>query len=319
VSDALSPNTQAILLLTAPLSARGDDRPLSQGEYGRLVTCLRQAGMQPADLITGGAVVCAGLEEARLLRLLARGFQLGQAIERWRSRAIWVMSRADAGYPRRLKARLKEAAPPILYGCGDPRLLDAGGLAVVGSRDAEVEVLAYTEAVGALAARARCPIVSGGARGVDQAAMRGALRDGGRALGVLSDSLERAALHRDHRQDLLARRLALVSPYDPSAGFHVGQAMQRNKLIYALADAALVTNAEVDRGGTWAGAIEQLDKLRFVRVHVRAAGTPSEGLAALHQRGAARWPEPTHPDELAAIVRDGAVQPAQAELSLPVS
>lgn len=316
MSDAISPNTQAILLLTAPLAARSDERPLSQGEYGRLVTCLRQAGMQPSDLITGGAVRCEGLEEARVVRLLARGFQLGQAIERWRSRAIWVMSRADVGYPRRLKARLREAAPPILYGCGDPRLLDAGGLAVVGSRDAADEVIAYTEAVGALAARARCPIVSGGARGVDQAAMRGALREAGQAIGMLADSLERAALHRDHRRDLLERRLVLVSPYDPGAGFHVGQAMQRNKLIYALADAALVASSDVDKGGTWAGAIEQLDKLRFVRIHVRAAGTPSKGLAALHQRGAELWPEPTHPDELAAILRDGAVQPAQRELGL---
>ena len=34
--------------------------------------------------------------------------------------------------------------------------------------------------------------------------------------------------------------------------------MQRNKLIYALADAALVVNAEKDKGGTWNGAIEQL-------------------------------------------------------------
>ena len=323
MTDGLSPNTQAILLLTAPLMVgRGEaEPPLSAGEYGRLAAHLRAAGRQPSDLLdqaTGrGALLCEGLEEARVMRLLARGFQLGQAVERWRSRAIWVVSRADPSYPRRLKARLRAAAPPILYGCGDGRLLEAGGLAVVGSRDVDDAVIAYTEAVGALAARARQTIVSGGARGIDQAAMRGALRGGGCAIGVLGDGLETAALHRDHRRDLLDRRLALISPYDPSAGFHVGQAMQRNKLIYALADAALVASSDVDKGGTWAGAIEQLDQLRCVPIYVRAAGPPSEGLEALKQRGAAPWPEPTSPEALTAIVQAAPAGPAQAELALP--
>ena len=48
-----------------------------------------------------------------------RGFLLSQAVERWQSRAIWVVSRSDDGYPQRLKARLKKASPNLLYGCGD--------------------------------------------------------------------------------------------------------------------------------------------------------------------------------------------------------
>jgi DNA processing protein len=59
-------------------------------------------------------------------------------------------------------------------------------------------------------------------------------------------------------------QLVLVSPYDPGAGFNVGNAMQRNKLIYALADAALVVNSDFEKGGTWTGAVEQLDKLKLV-------------------------------------------------------
>ena len=59
------------------------------------------------------------LDGYRLQRLVGRGFLLSQAIERWQARAIWVVSRADAEYPRHLKARLREDAPAILYGCGD--------------------------------------------------------------------------------------------------------------------------------------------------------------------------------------------------------
>ena len=102
--------------------------------------------------------------------------------------------------------------------------------------------------------------------------MRGALEAGGNACGVLADSLEKTTMNREHRNLLIDGQLVLISPYDPSAGFNVGNAMQRNKLIYALADASLVVSSDVDKGGTWAGAVEQLDKLKVVPVYVRIDG-----------------------------------------------
>jgi DNA processing protein len=320
VNDVLSPNTQAILLLTAPLllGPRGaSERTLCLSEYNRLAAFLRDTGRKPADLLADNGeeviVECSGVTNgAQLRRLLARGFLLGQAVERWSSRAIWVLSRADAAYPRRLKARLGAAAPPVLYGCGDVALLQVGGLAVVGSRDVDDTLIAYSEAVGAFAAQAERAVVSGGARGVDQAAVRGALRSGGKAAAVLANSLEQAALERENRDALREQRLVLVSPYDPSAAFDVGHAMQRNKLIYALADAALVVNSDVNRGGTWAGAIEQLEKLHCVSVYVRDSGAPSPGLDALRQRGAEPWPEPTSKDAFTALLSTPVALPASA-------
>src|SRR5258708_39962463 len=113
-----------------------------------------------------------------------------------------------------MKSRVREDAPPILYGCGDPALLETGGLAVVGSRHVDEEIIHYTEHVGRLSADAQRTIVSGGAKGIDRAAMFGALEAGGRVVGVMADSLERAALSRDNREPLMDRRLVLVSPYD---------------------------------------------------------------------------------------------------------
>ena len=307
MSDAPSLNTRAILLLTAPLiigrERPSSPKPLAAGEYNRLARRLRELRHQPADLLGDSARTLLeecrlDLDAERLDRLLDRSFLLSQAIERWRTRAIWVASRADAEYPRRLKRRLREQAPPVLYGCGNRRDLDAGGLAVVGSRNVDDTLIAYTEGVGRLAAGARRPLVSGGARGIDQAAMRGALDAGGTVACVLADSLERAATRREHRNALVEGRLALVCPYDPAAGFLVGHAMQRNKLIYALADAALVVSAEFEKGGTWAGAIEQLDRHRFVSVYVRATGELGRGLDALLARGARRWVETDGPEAL---------------------
>lgn len=300
MTPALSQNAKAILLLTAPLIAgRGSSSQelLTPGEYKRLARHLRELQHQPADLVSPDSAellrACQPvIDKDRLERLLGRGFLLSQVIERWQARAIWVVSRADPEYPRRLKCRLREDAPAVLYGCGDISLLESGGLAVVGSRHVDDSIIDYTMDVGRLAARAKRTVVSGGAKGIDQAAMRGALEAGGNVSSVLADSLEKTAMNREHRNLLIDGQLALISPYDPNAGFNVGNAMQRNKLIYALADASLVVSSDLNKGGTWTGAVEQLDKLKFVPVYVRSTGTRSTGLDALRNKGAMPWPNP---------------------------
>lgn len=326
MSRELTPNTQAILLLTAPLSVgrrEPPERPLGIKEYNALAGRLRELRRQPSDLLSAEAdslvQECRELvDPPRMRQLLERGFLLSQAVEHWGARAIWVMSRADGAYPQRLKQRLKDLAPPVLYGCGDASILGTGGLAVVGSRHVDERLVAYTEAVGGLTARARRTVVSGGARGIDDAAMRGALDAGGLVAGVLADSLEKAALSRRNREHLLARRLVLITPYDPGAPFHVGHAMRRNALIYALADAALVVSSDLEKGGTWAGATEQLERFRFVPVYARTSGEIGEGLRALAKKGALPWPEPADAEALASALsaRDPGLLARQSELPL---
>lgn len=116
-------------------------------------------------------------------------------------------------------------------------------------------------------------------------------------MGVLADSLERAALNRDHRNYLRDNQLVLLSPYDPQAGFNIGNAMQRNKLIYALADAALVVQADYGKGGTWAGALEQLERLRLVPVYIPPNTQQDAAFQSLGKKGALTWPNPTTPEE----------------------
>lgn len=322
----LSTNTKAILLLTAPLiNGRNNQQssPLTHSQYNRFAAYLHEMGCEPADLLSprNASLIeqCEKVvEPTRLQQLLSRGFLLSQAVERWQSRAIWVASRADPEYPQRLKCRLKADAPPVIYGCGQRSILDSGGIAVVGSRQVDDQLIEYTEEIGRLAAASRRTLISGGARGIDQAAMRAAIEGGGVVVGVLADRLEKQAMNRDHRDLLLEERLVLISPYDPSAGFNVGNAMQRNKLIYALSDAALVVNADFNKGGTWAGAREQLKKFSFVPVYVRTTGPPSQGLCALRELGALPWPEPSNPGEfesaLSSPITAQAQVPQQSQL-----
>ena len=323
--DGLSANTTAILLLTAPLVIGNRRSPapiLTAGEYRALAPFLVSHQSKPATLLEPGAgqlIAQCGevVDEDRLRALLNRGFQLSQAVERWQARGIWVVSRADEAYPPLLKKRLKNDAPSVLYGCGRQEIMRTRSLAMVGSRDVTEPLIDYTQRAASMVARAGLTVVSGGARGVDRAAMNGALDAGGCVAGVLPGDLEKTVMNREHRNLLLDERLVLVSPFDPSLRFTVAQAMQRNKVIYALAEAALVVNADFNRGGTWAGAVEQLKKYS-VPIFVRSSGDRSEGLEALQDRGARPWSEPEDPDEVNGIIGRGSPshEPAMDQVEL---
>jgi DNA processing protein len=323
-----SPDTQAILLLTAPLSLGGnagasrEAKPLSPAEYRSLALALKTAGLRPGELLAPGSEgllrgLVADLDSSRLTALLARGFRLAQAVDRWQSRSIWVISRADPQYPERLKRRLRELSPPVLYGCGSGSLLASGGLAVVGSRSASAQTLEFVDDVARLAAAASVAVISGGAKGVDRAAMCGAISRAGCAVGLMADQLERAVLDRAYAEAIREGRLLLVSPYDPAAPFVVGHAMDRNKLVYALSDAALVACAEHKKGGTWAGAEEQLRKYRVVPVFVSRSCATAKVADSLTEMGAMDWPAPMSSDGLRALM--SAAPPQAAAVSVQPS
>lgn len=297
----VSDNTKAILLLTAPLllgKSQNNVKLLSNKEYHQLAVYLKNNHKQPADLMSkelSNILVDYGkLEYDRIQQLLQRGFLLSQTLDYWYSRNIWVISRADKTYPSRLKTRLGEQAPPILYGCGDVNLLNLGGIAIVGSRNIDNELIAYTQNIAHLAAQSGKMVVSGGAKGADLAAMQGALQVGGVVCGVLADGLEKMALNAANRSALQENRLVLISACDPKSRFMVGNAMQRNKYIYALSDIGLVINSDLYKGGTWAGAVEQLDKYKQIPIYVRSTGTENAGLNALVNKGALWWNNPSN-------------------------
>jgi predicted Rossmann fold nucleotide-binding protein DprA/Smf involved in DNA uptake len=85
--------------------------------------------------------------------------------ERWTSRGLWVLSRSDDAYPGRLKSYLGQAAPPLLYGAGELRLLQAGGLAIVGSRDASEEDIEFARSVAAACASQDIAVIYARGRG----------------------------------------------------------------------------------------------------------------------------------------------------------
>ncbi|MEJ7695548.1 MAG: DNA-processing protein DprA [Candidatus Limnocylindrales bacterium] len=193
------------------------------------------------------------------------------------------MTIADDAYPPRLRERLRDSAPPVLFGSGDAGLLRTGGIAIVGSRDADRAATDFTQHFAAAAARGGTPVVSGGARGIDATAMQAAFAAGGSVIGVVPEGVERRLREAATRSAVAGGQALLVSPYHPLAAFSAGAAMGRNKLIYALSDVAVVVSSAEGSGGTWTGALEALKGgwvPVFVREGVRRAGRESRpGLA----------------------------------------
>ena len=298
MAEEMSGDTQAILLLCGRLgqteSGKGT-KPLSAKQYGMVARWLRQRSMRPADLLSNAGrgqlqeFEAAGLDQGMLEALLDRGAALGLMTERWTSRGLWVISRGDAEYPARYKTYLGHSAPPLLFGAGDRDLLQAGGLAVVGSREADEEHIDFARRVGTTCAAQRIAVISGGARGIDIESMAASFEAGGSAVGVLADSLARSAVSARYREGLISGRLVLISPYDPEARWFAYTAMERNKLIYGLSDAALIVTSAAENGGTWSGATEALQHAR-ISVYVRAHGTPAEGNVKLLALGAKAFP-----------------------------
>ena len=109
MTETISPNSDAILLLTAPLAVRGEVQegiePLSTEEYGFLARQLLDMKRKPSDLLnpenTELIHSCGELVDAeRLKALLGRKAELSRARAAWRSLGIWCCTRADRDYPK---------------------------------------------------------------------------------------------------------------------------------------------------------------------------------------------------------------------------
>lgn len=308
----LSDDAKAVLVLTTRLGDR--NRPsLSSGAWHRLAQELSDVGLPPAAVFEADfdAGRFSRLDVEKVRQLLAGTLSVFVELDALASKGIWVLTTADSGYPARLGA-LGDAAPPCLFGAGEAGLLEAPGLAVVGSRNVEPQGAAVAQEMARAAVAAGLGLISGGARGVDQLAMNAAHQAGGAVVGVLSDNLQQRIRKADMLAALDDGRTCLIVQQHPGAGFTPAAAMARNKLVYALADLTVVVAADKGSGGTWSGAEEALRK-GLGRVVVWRGAGEGPGNAALERMGAT----PVHAvDELEALLREPEPRPAPQQLTM---
>lgn len=300
VRQYLSDDGQALLALCSPF-ALTDDRldggPFTLAEWNKVEKQIEQSEWKrsselhgrTADQIANTLSISRG-DADRITRLLDRASRIAVELENIFSRGMWVVTRVDDFYPAKLRDTLKHQAPTVLFGAGEIELLSRGGIAVIGSRNIDEAGTLFAREAGRKITEAGSPVISGGARGTDRLAMEGALQANGFAIGALADSLEATIRKSDVRDFVLNGRLALLTPYSPTAGFSVGAAMGRNKVIYGLADFAIVVSSDYQTGGTWAGASEAL-KTNWCPVFVRESADTPKGNRELQKLGAISLPQ----------------------------
>lgn len=292
----MNPDSLTLLLLCSQLGLDDDTaKPLTLREWNPLVRKMQTASIRPVDLLgLSQADLQTRLElstehATRITQLTERANNLQSELTRLANLGIYPLTRADSDYPERYRTRLKDSAPAVLFSAGEKALLGQPGIAVVGSRHLDEAGKECAAFVGNACGLSGLVLYSGGAKGVDTISMESALEARGTAVGVLADSLERAV--RGQKDALKRGDLCLVTPYSPNAGFSVGAAMGRNRLIYALADYAIVVASEAETGGTWTGATEAL-KHGWVPVFVLEHDAMPEGNKLLLQKDALAFPHP---------------------------
>ena len=192
---------------------------------------------------------------------------LGQAeriLRRCYEKGVSVLTLQDAAYPKRLLTI--DDPPVVLYYRGTLPDLNTPSIAVVGTRKASAYGMTQARRMGYGLARCGCAVISGGARGVDTEALKGALTGGGPAVAVLGCGVD-VVYPRENRglfQDV-ERNGCLVSEYPPGTEPYAGNFPVRNRLLSALSLGVLVAEAP-EKSGALITANRALDQGRDVFV-----------------------------------------------------
>lgn len=162
---------------------------------------------------------------------------------------VYTVCYPDPDYPAGLKAL--SSPPAVLYVRGSVAALSEGvSAAVVGSRSASAYGLSVTMDFCRDFCEMGMTIISGGARGVDSTAAETALKFGGKTVAVLGCGLD--VVYPPENQQLFEKIVssggAIVSEYHFGTTPVPANFPRRNRIIAALADCCVVTEAGLKSG-----------------------------------------------------------------------
>lgn len=191
-----------------------------------------------------------------------------QEIEATLDAGAVLVSRGDPAYPAPLAA--VEAAPWVLTVKGDPTLLAARFVGIVGARNASAGGRKLAREIAAELAGEGMGVASGLARGIDTAAHEGAITHGV-TVAVIATGID--VVYPAENAELaaaIAESGCIVTERPLGAGPQASQFPRRNRLISALSEAVLVVEAAL-RSGSLITARYAADQGREV---MAVPGTP---------------------------------------------
>lgn len=201
-------------------------------------------------------------------------------------KGIRLLPLTDAAYPGRL--RNTPDAPVLLYYKGIlPDWDSVPFIGVVGTRKASAYGLQVAHQLGSQIAACGGYVVSGGASGIDTAAMQGALEAGCPVVGVLGCGVD-VVYPRNNRKlfDTVSQNGCLISEYPPEAQGLPWHFPARNRIISGISNGTLIVEAPKKSGAliTARHALEQGRDVFVVPGNINTA--TCEGSNTLLQEGA---------------------------------
>jgi DNA processing protein len=181
-----------------------------------------------------------------------------EAHQRCCAAGAWVRVWGYEGYPEHLLH--DPLPPPVVFGRGDPNLLDGRRVAIVGTRNATHGGRQAARSIATDLAAAGVHVVSGLARGIDGAAHGGVLaaESVGRPIGVVGSAVD-VVYPKEHR-DLwaaVANCGLLLSEVPLGEGPLPWRFPMRNRIIAALAEVVVVVESR-EKGGSLITVTEAL-------------------------------------------------------------
>lgn len=192
----------------------------------------------------------------------------------------------DPAYPEMLKNI--QDPPYLLYYAGRLACLEKPMVAIVGTRRAS----SYGMEMAAMLSRGLCEadvcVVSGLARGIDEAAHVGALNAGGRTVGILGSGIN-VPYPPEHTQ--LLRKIAggiglIISEYPLDAGPLAFHFPHRNRIIAGLCQGVVLVEGPIKSGGMHTVNAALMQGRQVFAVPGRVGSFGSEGPHALLRDGA---------------------------------
>jgi DNA protecting protein DprA len=199
-------------------------------------------------------------------------------------KGIRALLASEPEFPLRLITVLGRATPPLLLASGNLELLRYPSLGISGSRKASEESLRRTDKLSRMVAQAGWVVVSGGARGTDEAAHLGCQKDGPGTIIVMPTGLLKPNLRSEFRKHLEDGKTLLLSEFPPEFSWTPGCAMQRNRILTALSHIMVLVEPGLKGGTGGTGRIAlRLGTPLFI---LKTPETGSDGSAELLAAGA---------------------------------
>jgi len=230
-------------------------------------------GLEPKTLEKAAAELPKNLSK-KVLEALKNLCEFERKLSALRERGIEVLTLLDENYPAEFEKTGR--ATPLLYCYGNCKKLT--GFAIVGTRKATARGRDAAAAYARAAAKAGATVISGAARGIDEAAHRGALSAGGKTGAVVGEGIL-TFLEKNGR---FAKKVVesggfILSQFPPKMGASNWSFPARNALIATLALEGVLLVEAPQKSGALITADYALRLKRKLYAHLGDAGHPNNG------------------------------------------